>query len=911
MESPRPVTDVSASDMQRRFSADLGSHYRIERELGAGGMATVYLAHDLKHDRDVAVKVLHPELAAALGGERFLSEIRTTARLQHPHILPLLDSGEAAGLLYYVMPFVAGETLRARLEREKQLPIDDAIRIAREVADALDYAHRHGVIHRDIKPENLLLHEGRPMVSDFGIALAVQQAGGQRMTQTGLSLGTPQYMSPEQAMGERQIDARADIYALGAVTYEMLTGEPPFTGPTVQAIVAKVLTEKPAGIIARRERIPPAVEEAVLTALEKLPADRFASAAEFAGALTRERTVGARHVAATEPERRRSTATFVAPAIIVTFALGAAAGAWVMHSRRERQVVTGAIVHVTTDEGLEIQPAISPDGKVIAYAAGTSLRTRLYLRPVAGGRSVPLTSDSVSSVPFDVVTDAERNGWSSQQEPQWSPSGTSLLFLANGGVDTVAAGLGGGKPVTVINGAQGRVYSASWSPDGRRIVFTRNDSVMIYTIATGERRFVASHAAKMCAWSPRGDYIACTTPRDFAVIGLNMGNTGPSKITVTPAGGGDPVAVSDSVSLNISPVWSPDGRRLYFVSNRDGQRDIYYVAIGRDGRAAGEIHRLTTALNAVSLSLSRDGRRLAYSVYTPQANVWSIPILPNGVATLAMATQVTFGHQLVESMRVTPDGKALLYDADRNGNSDIWRLTIGEHEPEALTNDVVDEFGASLSPDGRRLVFYSYPEGSGRGVIWVKPMDGGPVQRLNVAGDYGIWPEWTPDGKEVVWGCGLARLCIAAESAPGRWAVRHEDAAKRHTNWSPDGRWATNARRNLTAGEVTSLDSVWLYSRDSSAPRLLYVRRSATDPLPSNLHWSSDSRSLFFRNADADGRVAFYALSIDGGAPRIVARLDDLARPSYRPDFAVDARRIYFTINDRQSDISVVELRER
>src|SRR5664279_2681861 len=214
----------------QRLSAALADRYRIERELGQGGMATVYLAHDLRHDREVAIKVLHPDLGAALGADRFLSEIKTTAKLQHPHILPLLDSGDADGLLYYVMPVVTGETLRTRLERERQLPIPEAVRIAREVASALDYAHRQGVIHRDIKPENILLHDGQALVADFGISLAVQQAGGQRMTQTGLSLGTPQYMAPEQAMGDRAVDARADIYALGAVTYEMLAGEPPFVG---------------------------------------------------------------------------------------------------------------------------------------------------------------------------------------------------------------------------------------------------------------------------------------------------------------------------------------------------------------------------------------------------------------------------------------------------------------------------------------------------------------------------------------------------------------------------------------------------------------------------------------------------------------------------------------------------------
>ena len=231
------------SAIPERLATALSDRYRIERELGQGGMATVYLAQDLRHDRKVAIKVLRPELAAVIGAERFLREIKTIANLQHPHILGLIDSGEVNGTAYYVMPFVEGESLRDRLNREKQLPIADAVRFASEVAAALDYAHRHGVIHRDIKPENVMLHDGSALVADFGIALAVSSAGGSRMTETGMSLGTPHYMSPEQAMGEREITARSDVYALGAMTYEMLLGEPPFSGPTAQAIVAKVLTE--------------------------------------------------------------------------------------------------------------------------------------------------------------------------------------------------------------------------------------------------------------------------------------------------------------------------------------------------------------------------------------------------------------------------------------------------------------------------------------------------------------------------------------------------------------------------------------------------------------------------------------------------------------------------------------------
>jgi eukaryotic-like serine/threonine-protein kinase len=272
-------------DVPAGLAAALQDRYRFDREIGAGGMATVYLAEDLKHQRKVAVKVLRPELAAILGAERFLKEIETTASLQHPHILPLFDSVEADSFLLYVMPYVEGESLRDRLKRETQLPVAEAIRIASEVASALDYAHRHHVIHRDIKPENILLHDGAALVADFGIALAASRAGGSRLTDTGMSLGTPAYMSPEQAMGEREITARSDVHALGVVTYEMLTGAPPFAGSTAQAVVARVVTERPRPLTAQRHTIPAHVEAAVLRALEKLPADRFATAAEFAVAL--------------------------------------------------------------------------------------------------------------------------------------------------------------------------------------------------------------------------------------------------------------------------------------------------------------------------------------------------------------------------------------------------------------------------------------------------------------------------------------------------------------------------------------------------------------------------------------------------------------------------------------------------
>ncbi len=275
------------SDPLARLNAALEGRYAIERELGEGGMATVYLAEDIKHNRNVALKVLKPEVAAVVGAERFLAEIQVTANLQHPHILPLFDSGEADSFLYYVMPFVEGETLQGRIDREKQLPVDEAVKITADLASALDYAHRHNVIHRDIKPANILLQDGEPVLADFGIALALDVAGRNRLTETGLSLGTPQYMSLEQATGDRPVDARSDLYSLACVTYEMLVGGPPHTGPSAQAIMAKLITQEPTPISQERSTVPAHVEAAVHKALAKVPADRFATVADFVEALVK------------------------------------------------------------------------------------------------------------------------------------------------------------------------------------------------------------------------------------------------------------------------------------------------------------------------------------------------------------------------------------------------------------------------------------------------------------------------------------------------------------------------------------------------------------------------------------------------------------------------------------------------
>ena len=427
-----------------RLTAALADRYRVERELGQGGMATVFLAHDLRHHRQVALKVLRPELAAVIGAERFLHEITTTANLQHPHILPLHDSGTVDGTVFYVMPFVEGETLRHRLGREKQLPIDDALRITREVASALDYAHRRGVIHRDIKPENILLHDGSALVADFGIALAASTAGATRMTETGMSLGTPHYMSPEQAMGERELTARSDVYALGCVLYEMLVGEPPFTGPTAQSIVAKVMTEEPRSVTGQRRTVPAHVDAALLTALEKLPADRFATAAAFAEALgqpsfTRS-TTAVRYAAPPSAVRWKRIAIGLG-AVGVLLAAALVASAW---SRAEPDSVPRPVVRfeVPIPDSLSVSAVVlSPDGARLLVLT----ESRPWMYTFADMRLAPLDIPGLRGYTTTV---------------DFSPDGAWLAFVERRTLKLAPAG--GGSVRTLIDSTS----TVRWGDDG-------------------------------------------------------------------------------------------------------------------------------------------------------------------------------------------------------------------------------------------------------------------------------------------------------------------------------------------------------------------------------------------------------------------------------------------------------------
>ncbi len=715
-----------------RLAAALSDRYTLERELGAGGMATVYLAHDIKHDRNVAIKVLRPELAAVIGAERFLREIKTIATLQHPHILGLIDSGEVHGTAYYVMPFVEGESLHDLLAREKQLPITETIRIATEVASALGYAHRHGVIHRDIKPDNILLHDGSAMVADFGIALALSSGAGTRMTETGMSLGTPQYMSPEQAMGAREITARSDVYALGAVTYEMLTGEPPFTGATAQAIVARVLTESPRALSAQRRTVPMNVEAAVLTALQKLPADRFGSAKAFADALADPMFVGQgmqRGGSRTDRSRLVSNRPLLAALALSAVLLAAAVAGWLRPSPQatanvQRVVMWQHAMESPFDPGavrIGNQAAIAPDGSSIVYtdsSNGTFHLMRKRRREAVGtlmegteGAVSPFFSPDgrwigyraidgkLRKVPVDgggSITLAD-DGDITYTSSTWQDDGSILYLGSTRGLLRLGTTGARGEPLGRDTVAVSRdILQIAALPGSRGFLFTECpgncailSSLYVYDVAADTARLLVTGAAG--GWyAPTGHLLYTDRAGGLYAMAFDLKTM---KITSGPV----PV-IADVVPTSVA--LSPSGTMLYTVT-KGGIAPSQLMWVARDGRAVP--FDSTWRADFSYPALSPDGTMLAVSVNDGTTQLWvrrtdgtSQKLTQDGVVNWRPAW--------------TPDGMSIVFSGARKGGKtrndfDLYSVPVDRSStPTTLVQHVWGLWEGEYSRDGKWLL---------------------------------------------------------------------------------------------------------------------------------------------------------------------------------------------------------------
>lgn len=869
-----------------RFRAEVNDRYRLDRELGQGGMAVVYLAHDVRHDRPVAVKVIRPELSAVIGADRFLQEIKLTAHLQHPHILPLYDSGSAGGLLYYVMPYVTGESLRARLYRERQLPVDETVTMVRALALALDYAHRQGVVHRDLKPENILLQDGQPLLADFGIALALTAAAGDRLTQTGLSLGTPHYMSPEQAAGERTLDGRTDIYALGCVAYESLTGDPPHTGPTAQAILASVITVDPRPVSELRRTVPPGVAAAIHRCLEKIPADRYSTGAQLADALAipgAAPTFGA-----------RSRLRIMTPAWLIAGAVvGILAGWFLFHGR----AVAAGSEHRFDLELPENQPialtgpgplgvwqsalALSPDGDMLAYASPQQATTRLLVRHLGGDTTITLPGTDGAYYPF------------------FSPDGQWLGFFSGNELRKVS--VGGGTPVTLVK--VDRPAGATWASPDSILLMEHDGFVMRWVHAAGgssDSMALGTQFQNPEVLPDRSRAVGQLSSGQLALLSLRDGQ----ELAITRRGvqALDAVKPEDFLS-GVSPKLTPGGFLVF------GSGDGMLMALPFDAGSARPLGqpvpvipgvRIVEGFGSGEYAVSGDGTL----IYVPGANqnygriafvsrngkLDSIPFPRGQYTQLRMSPD---GHQLaVQRREPTVSGESLILDLatgqthrmavagyyrtfPADWSSDGKTILIGLWDPVRFLSfgarlytlsdlplaDVAPQ-GASymtIAPSGKDLVFTDWASGK----LFLRRLQG-DTTRTQIPGR-GYAASFSPDGRWLAYGSTDGG--IAVSPVPPTGALYQVVERGQQPLWSRsgdriiyrDGHQVLEVPVNTRAGF------------QSGAPRLY-----ADGPFVRTFAWN--------QTITADGRVAVLVALPDRTLRGlvVVTGLDDLLRRASR-----------------------------
>jgi serine/threonine-protein kinase len=807
------------TDAVVRLNAALEGRYRIEREIGEGGMATVYLADDLRHERRVALKVLKPELAAVVGGERFLAEIKTTANLQHPHILPLFDSGESDGVLYYVMPFIEGETLGDRIAREKQLPVDEAVGIAMAVAGALDTAHEAGVVHRDIKPGNILLSRGQPLVADFGIALAVGTAGGSRLTETGLSVGTPFYMSPEQATGDQTIGPASDIYALAAVLYEMLVGEPPYVGNTAQAVLGKIIQGEPVSATTIRKSIPANVDAALQKALEKLPADRFTRAAEFARALSepsfryghRETGGAAMRGGLWNPLSIGSTAVAALAVVGLGVAMSSSDSAPPAAAQRFETPLRPTQSMVGFDAS---SFNISADGSMLVYR-GPPAEGTIFQLWVRSWGDIEASALRGTAGPFD---------------PSFSPTGAEVVFTQ--GPEVKVAALEGGPLRTLGEGIYPR-----WGSDGFVYAF-KDASIARIPGAGGEWEVLASAEDFSFAgvadvlpgeegavvWVTLEDNTDEVYTLDFESGELARLTAGGSpryvatghllftldgSLMAAPFDSRSKETTGPSVSMieNVNAFAVSDEGTLYYTVGAGGGALQELVWVDRNGNAqpVDQGWSLDTGGSNAGWSMSADGTRVVTRERTEAGqDIWlkelgggprsrltfhetedRKPVWGPDDETVTFISQRggngdvmtrradgTGAPELILDLEAniaeaswSPDGEWLVVRVagtpGQTGGRDILGFRLGEGtEPIALLTEPHDEIAPQLSPDGRWLAYTSNE--TGQHEVFVRPFPDVDAGRWQVSTAGGFTPRWSRDGNEIFYVSGQ-RAMMAAE----------------------------------------------------------------------------------------------------------------------------------------------------
>jgi Tol biopolymer transport system component len=864
------------SDLVDRLAPLVSDRYRIERELGHGGMGIVLLAHDLKHDRQVAIKALRPDIAQSVNADRFLREIRIAAQLQHANILALIDSGEVDGITYFVMPYVPGESLRERLDREKQLGMEDALQIAREVADALGYAHEHGVIHRDIKPENILLGSGHALVTDFGIARAIS-AVGSKLTETGIAVGTPAYMSPEQGSGTGDLDARTDIYSLGCVLYEMLAGTPPYTG-SFHVVVSRKAVDPVPSIRAVRDTVPDRVERVVMKALAKVPADRFSTARQFADALSGDTRALDMDPRASRNRRRWMLAGAAAAVAFIAGMYVLIAGApWRSSSSALLRTLNAQL---TSESGVEWFPSFSPDGKWIVYSGQQSGNRDIYLQSVGGQTAINLTKDS----PAD------------DDQPAFSADGERIAFRSSrdgGGIFVMGRTGEAVRRVTTMG------FRPTWSPDGKQLAFSTEDVGMqpgnsesrgqlwVVNADGTEPRQLPADDANLPSWSPHGHRIAYTFRLTTA--------TEAGLWTISPRTSERAPLVTDGYR-NWSATWSPDGHYVYYSSNRGGSMNLWRVPVDEaSGRARGEPEPVTTPATFLAHpNVSGDGRHIAYVNSQTTINVQGLAMNPESGTVVGEPQPVTTGLRQWSTPDPSPDGKWVAFYTLNQPEGLLYVSHPDGTGLRKLTPDSAIDRMPRWSPDGQWISFFS--NRGGRLEIWKIRADGSGLQRLLATES--SYPVWSPDGKRLA-----VSSAIVTSGRPDRTLslldpnLRAEEQRPESIPHSPFGNFLANSwspNGELLAGQISNVGAMATGIQVYSFRTKRYEKVLDFGEWPV---WLPDGRRILF----VANKNAFYTVDTRTKQVRKIFSVErDVIGP---PRLTRDGRSAYFTRRVNEADI--------